>query len=418
MSLLTSCYRQLTALDLDEIFSYQTTKEVRMLDRRLGMVNWLIRAVVLVYVIGYVFILREGYTEMEKSVGHCISTVNGTTYSTTGGKPRPWDAIDAVTPALENGAAFVATTVFVTERQVLTNSSNLARPCSKATEKADCPNKPPLSYGTCQNNYCQEYGWAPFFSETDGSNTHKFELETADEFGVWLRSSIAFPSLDETRIFSTIDTQRPTPYRGGQGVPVLAKTDSSTTLGGGGVMPPDYFTIGELLALAGTSFDTIKSTGCTLAVSYRWKCFVDASAACAPELQVARLDLNEKRKGFMYQYAHYYRTMDKPPHDAKRDLYSAKGVRLLLSSRGEGRRVSVSAIMLQISSGIALLWLAGFVADFLMLHVLPERKHYRTYKQERTPDFSDLRNKIAEVEGEKKKLRDRKNRFAAKLDES
>ena len=64
----------------------------------------------------------------------------------------------------------------------------------------------------------------------------------------------------------------------------------------------------------------------------------------------------------MYQYAHYYRTMDKPPHDAKRDLYSAKGVRLL--PRGEGRRVSVSAIMLQISSGIALLWLAGFVATF------------------------------------------------------
>ena len=63
-------------------------------------------------------------------------------------------------------------------------------------------------------------------------------------------------------------------------------------------------------------------------------------------------------------------------------------------------------------------WLANFAADFLMLHVLPERKHYRTYKQERTADFSDLRNKIAEVEGEKKKLRDRKNRFAAKLDES
>ena len=91
--------------------------------------------------------------------------------------------------------------------------------------------------------------------------------------------------------------------------------------------------------------------------------------------------------------------------------------RLLISSRGEGKRVSISAIMLQISSGIALLWLANFAADFLMLHVLPERKHYRTYKQERTPDFSDLRNKIAEVEGEKKKLRERKNRFAAKLDD-
>ena len=75
-------------------------------------------------------------------------------------------------------------------------------------------------------------------------------------------------------------------------------------------------------------------------------------------------------------------------------------------------------IMLQISSFIALLFLASYAADFIMLHVLPERKHYRTYKQERTPDFSDLRNKIAEVEGEKKKLGERKNRFAAKLDES
>ena len=47
-----------------------------------------------------------------------------------------------------------------------------------------------------------------------------------------------------------------------------------------------------------------------------------------------------------------------------------------------------------------------YATDMTMLHVLPERKHYRTYKQERTPDFSDLRNKIAEVE-EKKKLRGR-----------
>merc|ERR1719198_2842144 len=89
----------------------------------------------------------------------------------------------------------------------------------------------------------------------------------------------------------------------------------------------------------------------------------------------------------------------------QRDLYTVKGVRLVLSSRGVGKKVSFSAIMLQLSSLIALLWLANFSADMIMLHVLPERKHYRTYKQERTPDFSDLRNKIAEVEGEKKKLR-------------
>jgi len=146
---------------------------------------------------------------------------------------------------------------------------------------------------------------------------------------------------------------------------------------------------------------------------------VDSVGTCKPSIQVSRMDLNERRRGFQYQYAHYYWPTAKKDGGTKtRDLYTVHGVRILLSSQGEGRKTSVSAIMLQISSAIALLWLSGYVADFLMLYVLPEKKHYRTYKQERTPDFSDLRNKIAEVEGERKKLRDRKNRFAAKLDES
>ena len=46
-----------------------------------------------------------------------------------------------------------------------------------------------------------------------------------------------------------------------------------------------------------------------------------------------------------YQYANYYRMSDTSPQ--QRDLYTVKGVRLLLSSRGVGKKVSLSAIMLQ-----------------------------------------------------------------------
>lgn len=212
MSVFAAFYRQLASLDLDEIFSYQTTKEVRMLDRRLGMVCWLIRAVVLVYVIGYVFILREGYTETEKSVGHCVTSVNGTSYSTTSSLTRPWDAIDAVKPALEDGAAFIATTVFMTRGQTMNNFSNPSMPCNPQVA-SKCPNEPPLSYGKCTSGFCQQYGWQPAFSETDGTSTTKYELETADQFGVWLRASIAFPSLDDTRVFSTIGAQQITQYK-------------------------------------------------------------------------------------------------------------------------------------------------------------------------------------------------------------
>ena len=461
----TSIYRQVTALDLDEIFSYQTTKEVRMLDRRLGMVNWLIKALVLVYVIGYVFIWREGYTEIEKSVGHVISQVNGTTYSQYNGQVQPWDAIDVVQPALENGAAFIATTVYLTPGQTVGDGANPMRRCTADSECTQAGTNP-LNYGRCTNNFCQERTWIPAYSPDDRVATSVYELQTADRLGVWLKSSIQFPTLDATRVFSTIGAVSRTRYVAGA-VTEVSDSAASTTLGDGVALPPDYFTIAELLSLAQTcartphppllssplssllspptavphltptacraprsprlapprrrvwphsSYDTVRQTGCTLSVSFMWSCFVDASSTCAPTIQVTRLDVNERRRGFEYQYAHYYRPTAGGP--STRDLHTVKGVRILLSSRGEGKKISISAIMLQISSMIALLWLANFAADFLMLHVLPERKHYRTYKQERTPDFSDLRNKIAEVEGEKKKLRDRKNRFAAKLDES
>ena len=250
MSVFTSIYRQITALDLDEIFSYQTTKEVRMLDRRLGMVNWLIRTVVLVWVIGYVFWIKEGYTEVEKSVGHSITDVNGTTYSTTDDRVQPWDSIDAVQPALENGAAFIATTVFVTKEQTVRDGPNPAHRC---TTDANCPTEAnnPLLHGRCSNNFCQEKAWNPAFSESDRQQTSVFELQTADRLGVWIRSSIQFPSLDPTRVFSTIGAVARTPYSTNPGV-VAATSASSTTLGDSTSDPPDYFTVAELLSLAQT----------------------------------------------------------------------------------------------------------------------------------------------------------------------
>ena len=248
----TSIYRQLTALDLDEIFSYQTTKEVRMLDRRLGMVNWLIKAMVLVYVVGYVFIWREGYTDIEKSVGHSISTVNGTTFSQYNGQVQPWDAIDVVQPSLENGAAFIATTVFLTPGQTVGDGANPTRRC---TSDAECATPSgatnPLNYGRCTNNFCQERAWIPAYSPDDRQATSIYELQTADQLGVWLKSSVQFPSLDSTRIFSTIGAVSRSPYAHATGTPSI-ETPSSTTLGDGSAEPPDYYTVAELLALAQT----------------------------------------------------------------------------------------------------------------------------------------------------------------------
>ena len=252
MSFFNTVYRRLKAIDLDEVFSYQTTKEVRMLDVRLGVVCWLIRAAVLTYVIGYVFWYKQGYSESEKGVGHVISTVTGRSYSLQAdGRPLPWDDVDAVKPALENGAAFVATTIFVTKGQEIGNATNPSLPC---TADSDCPSTPPLSHGKCSAKQCLEFGWQPPFSEADLKHTEVHQLVNADQFGVWLRGSIRFPSLDGARIFSTMDATAPTAYAGSDGArsEVTTATTTSSTVGAGGsggAMPPDFYTVGQLLAL-------------------------------------------------------------------------------------------------------------------------------------------------------------------------
>ncbi len=52
-----------------------------------------------------------------------------------------------------------------------------------------------------------------------------------------------------------------------------------------------------------------------------------------------------------------------------------------------------------------MLGLSTTIADALMLLALPEKAHYKMYKEKTTPDFSDLRDKIADEDEENVKLR-------------
>ena len=116
----------------------------------------------------------------------------------------------------------------------------------------------------------------------------------------------------------------------------------------------------------------------------------------------------------------------------KRDQHVARGVRLLFSSRGVGKRVDLYACVLQLFVALALLpvrearrqgcvWgararaprapsqVAKMLADTIMQYLFAERRHYREYKAETTPDFSDVRAKVEQLEkqsqSEQEKLR-------------
>ena len=51
---------------------------------------------------------------------------------------------------------------------------------------------------------------------------------------------------------------------------------------------------------------------------------------------------------------------------------------------------------------LALLPLASMVTDTIMQNLFAERRHYRDYKMETTPDFSDVRAKVEALEKQTK----------------
>ena len=201
--------RRLSAIDMDELFSYNTKKEVRMLDRRLGYLCWSVRLLVWGYIVGYVFIANEGYTQQEMAHGHVLTSVEGSTFSMTRSGARSWDAVDASRPSLENGALFVATQVLHTQHQIMGNCTSPTKKCSL---DADCEKRPPLAEGICSAGMCWEMQWCPAQSETGSDLTDIHSLEGSDGFTIWFKAAIQFTSLDAQRIFSTMAEHFPVRY--------------------------------------------------------------------------------------------------------------------------------------------------------------------------------------------------------------
>merc|ERR1719482_1302473 len=94
--------------DIDDLFAYDTVKEVKVLDRRLGYIYYAVLLLVLFYIVIYVFMIRQQYLDTEKTTGWILSKVVNPAHDENG---MPWDIMDSVTNPGEQGALFIPTRV-------------------------------------------------------------------------------------------------------------------------------------------------------------------------------------------------------------------------------------------------------------------------------------------------------------------
>ena len=84
---------------------------------------------------------------------------------------------------------------------------------------------------------------------------------------------------------------------------------------------------------------------------------------CFPIVEASRLDNRTVKTGFNFRYPSYFRDSNST---LRRDLFKYVGVRFFFVSEGAGQIVSVAAVVLQLSSSMALLTVATLVTDFAL----------------------------------------------------
>eukprot|EP00747_Dinoflagellata_sp_TGD_P027860 gnl/TRDRNA2_/TRDRNA2_132872_c0_seq1.p1 gnl/TRDRNA2_/TRDRNA2_132872_c0~~gnl/TRDRNA2_/TRDRNA2_132872_c0_seq1.p1 ORF type:complete len:347 (-),score=69.98 gnl/TRDRNA2_/TRDRNA2_132872_c0_seq1:88-1128(-) len=342
-------------IDLDEVFAYDTIKNLRVLDRRLGIVYWSVKAIVAAYVIVYVFLIKKKYMDIEKTNGWVILKTINAMHSDLG---YPWDQYESITNPGESGAIFIPTRVVITKGQVEEDDLYCPSPTHscKTDEDCDIGNKV-LQKKQCQDGFCMRRQWCP--AEDIEKPTTEVHLIDFSDVLLWFQSYVHFHVFKIDIMTTDEDTSKLWPAK-------MANT----------------YAVYDLLRMANVDPAQMLENGGVIIANAVFECDFDAEK-CTFGVKTANVDT---RTGFNHVHYHYWRDDSGKRH---RDQVRMYGIRVVAQATGIGEVASLGMIVLQISSAIAMLGLAENAADAYLQFVVAERKHYKEQQIIETEDFND-----------------------------
>jgi len=337
--------------DADRLLSYYTKQEVLFLDAKLGITFRFIQLSIVAFIIGYMFIYKQGYMKVESAKGATVTHVSGDAFAVSSGQAgeRYFSADELTQPGLENGNIFVATRQTV-HKQMRGYCEDPDMPCMS---DADCT---PLGEGVCtEKGLCKEHSWCNVEKEPE-----IYEMES-DKVQIWARSFIQFVQLAPEKLFTT-EWDHPGPK------------------------PETTFTVRQLLLMCEpipVNYEEVAELGAVFEVQFKWDCKVGADQ-CKPAITTRRLDTTFDPDNIGYAFS-ITETID----GDNRLQNAVRGLRFFFRTSGTGKKVSVSATITVASMSATLLSFAIVIADLLLTKVFALRLKYIARKFENTPDFSE-----------------------------
>jgi hypothetical protein len=341
---------------------YRTSKDVRILDRRLGYIYYGTLAMIILYLVIVVFIINQAYLDREKAEGIVLTTLLGTAYS-TGAKPYVWDVAEENPWGQETSAVFVPSKVVVTRGQYQGLCVDPLLYCERDDDcsSSDLPNVVEASQcvSTAEGSKgCLAWRWCP---AENSQTSDVYYLENAAHQTIWLQYRIEFERLaDKSKDnFDDVELDR------------FPGQDSNA------------WEVSDIVLMAGSNFSDITEKGALFKATLVINCIKNPSEECDTHLEVKRLD-DLDSGGYSMSHAEYYRVGDV----LYRDLYHMKGARIMFSCIGIYIATSLSNIVLQIASALGLIIASRAITDGVMLNVLKEKFHFKSLKVKESDDFN------------------------------
>uniref|UniRef100_A0A3B3ZCE0 P2X purinoceptor n=1 Tax=Periophthalmus magnuspinnatus TaxID=409849 RepID=A0A3B3ZCE0_9GOBI len=359
------------------LFNYQTEKYVVTKNSKIGILYRLYQLAVLVYIIGWVFVLNKGYQETEEAIQSSVFTklkgVALTNSSETG--LHIWGEEDYVIPPNGEQVFFVVTNYIETPNQRLgfCPESNKV-PDGRCLKDSDCEKGESviaghgIKTGVCikKNGTCEIRAWCPV---ENSLKPQKPLLAAAENFTVYIKNYIRFPKFDFSK--SNVPETNEATYL--KNCTYDSKRDPYCPI----------FRLGQLVKWAGNDFRKMATSGGTVGILIEWECDLDKdSSYCKPQYSFTSLSANKEHSvasGYNFRYAKYFKD---PSGQTFRTLYKVYGIRFDIIVNGQAGQFGIIPTIIALGSGLALLGAGAFVCDMILLYMTNAGSFYRERKFE------------------------------------
>jgi hypothetical protein len=154
------------------------------------------------------------------------------------------------------------------------------------------------------------------------------------------------------------------------------KTEAWESPSGRGAAGSMFYTVGELLSWAGTTYDDVAATGADVTLNFRFDCDWDlaqAKTACRPDLLTARVDTRGLSRAVALPVVAAAGGGGGAPGYSARTLQRTTGLYFRLQFSGQARQFDFDSTVTTIGALLYFLSLVGAVTDWLAPWLLPRR---------------------------------------------